>query len=86
MVASAFKSFTFKLHMVTSIFHNIFVQDCRIPGFNSVYQYETGAYLVSYQYLNSIYNFAVHFSIVFHPHIGQQAATMIVQLEKIYNF
>ena len=34
-------------------------------------------------YLNSIYNFAVHFSIVFHPHIGQQAATMIVQLENI---
>ena len=48
MVASPFKSFTFKLDMVTSIFHNIFVQDCRIPGFNSVYLYETGAYLVSY--------------------------------------
>ena len=44
MVASPFKSFTFKLDMVTSIFHNIFVQDCRIPGFNSVYLYETGAY------------------------------------------
>ena len=49
MVASASKSFTFKLDMVTSIFHNIFVQDCRILGFNSVYRYETGAYyLVSY--------------------------------------
>ena len=48
VVASTFKSFTFKLDMVTSIFHNIFVQDCRIPGFNSVYRYETGANLVSY--------------------------------------
>ena len=48
VVASTFKSFTFKLDMVTSIFHNIFVQDCRIPEFNSVYRYETGTYLVSY--------------------------------------
>ena len=28
VVASAFKSFAFKLDMVTSIFLNIFVQDC----------------------------------------------------------
>ena len=48
MVASVFKSFILKLDMVTSIFLNIFVQDVRIPGFNSVYRYETGAYLVSY--------------------------------------
>ena len=47
VIASAFTSFILKLDMVTSIFLNIFVQDFRIPGFNSVYRYETGVYLVS---------------------------------------